>query len=33
MVPITEFNDESAESVDQDQTARTYSLVLLYTLR
>ena len=30
---LTEINDRSAESVEQDQTARTCSLIFLYTLR
>ena len=30
---LTEINDISAESAEQDQTARMCSLILLYTLR
>ena len=29
----TEINDTTAESAEQDQTARMYRLILLYTLR
>ena len=32
-VPSTETNDRIAESADQDQTAHTCSLILLWTLR
>ena len=31
-VPLTKVNDRVAESGEQDQTARMYSLILLYTL-
>ena len=30
---LTEFNDRAAESAGQDQTARIYRLILLYTLQ
>ena len=30
---LTEIYDKAVESVEQDQTARTCSLILLYTLR
>ena len=33
VVSLIEINDRAAESVEQDQTARTCSLILLYTLR
>ena len=32
-VSLTEINDRAAESAEQDQTARTCRLILLYTLR
>ena len=32
-VSLAEINDRAAESAEQDQTARTCSLILLYTLR
>ena len=33
MFLLTEISDRLAESADQDQTARSCSLILLYTLR
>ena len=32
-VSLTDVNDRTADSVEQDQTARMCSLILLYTLR
>ena len=32
-IPLTDDNDRVAESVEQDQTSLTCSLILLYTLR
>ena len=32
-ISLTEFHDETTESVEQDQTARMCRLILLYTLR
>ena len=32
-VPLTKVNDRTAESVEQDQTARMCRLILLYALR
>ena len=32
-IPVTEISDRGEESVEQDQTARMCSLILLYTLR
>ena len=32
-IPLIEFDDRTAESVEQDQTARMCRLILLYTIR
>ena len=32
-VPLTEINNRIDENAEQDQTARMYMLILLYTVR
>ena len=32
-VSLTEFNDKAEENVQQDQSARKFSLIFLYNLR